>query len=125
MPRISPPSRPEPVDLTPESKRGPYGTHAEPSATDAVEHVIHAGQRLVSEGIELVTLDAKELDAKEVVAIVGGANVVIGGRLTALALARAGHPHPASEEGHLARCRSAVVNRVDGTSQGVEERPAL
>src|SRR4051812_21594142 len=35
-----------------------HRTHTEPSASDAVERVIDAGQRLVTERIELAKLDA-------------------------------------------------------------------
>jgi len=66
MTRTSQPSRDEPVSLAPGSNGGPpHGTHAESSATEAIEHVLHAGQRLVSEGIELVTLDAQEVVAEK------------------------------------------------------------
>jgi hypothetical protein len=39
----------------------PPGPHREPSATDAVERVLDAGQRLVGERIELVKLDVQDV----------------------------------------------------------------
>lgn len=40
-------------------------THAEPSATDAVERALDAGQRLVSERIELAKLDVQDAVAEK------------------------------------------------------------
>ena len=48
------------------SERAPVGAHAEPSATDAVERVIDAGQRLVTERIELAKLDVQDAVSEKV-----------------------------------------------------------
>ena len=48
------------------SERVPAGAHAEPSATDAVERVIDAGQRLVTERIELAKLDVQDAVSEKV-----------------------------------------------------------
>jgi hypothetical protein len=44
----------------------PGGDHGEPSATDAVERVIDAGQRLVTERIELAKLDVQDAVTEKV-----------------------------------------------------------
>ena len=50
--------------------------HGEPSATDAVERVLDAGQRLVSERIELAKLDVQEAVTEKVSQ---GAMIVVPG----------------------------------------------
>jgi Putative Actinobacterial Holin-X, holin superfamily III len=62
MMRSSDQSRDASGDRVPErSIATPLSTHGEPSATDAVERVLDAGQRLVAERIELVKLDVQEV----------------------------------------------------------------
>jgi hypothetical protein len=52
------------VYRAPERSVGP--THGEPSTTDAVERVIDAGQRLVSERLELAKLEVQEAVTEKV-----------------------------------------------------------
>ena len=112
----------------------PHGTHGEPSATDAVERVLDAGQRLVTERIELVKLDVQNVVSEKLsqgvaillpglfafggwwilmaglvafldtylvvpvsLAIVGGAHVLIGTGVTAIALS---HAHAGAKNGN-------------------------
>ena len=48
------------------TERVPGAGHGEPSATDAVERVLDAGQRLVTERIELAKLDVEDAVTEKV-----------------------------------------------------------
>jgi hypothetical protein len=75
--RSSEQSRDASVYRAPERGIGtPHGTHGEPSATDAVERVLDAGQRLVTEGIELAKLDVQEAVSEK---LSQGAAIVVPG----------------------------------------------